>query len=40
MDVLASWQAGLDASSPTHVGNTGLWEYYAYLWDGLMNVEE
>jgi ABC-type transport system substrate-binding protein len=40
MDVLASWQAGLDASSPTHVGNTGAWEYFAYLWDGLMNAPE
>jgi ABC-type transport system substrate-binding protein len=40
MDVLASWQAGLDASSPTHVGNTAAWEYFAYLWDGLMNAEE
>ncbi len=36
-DVVASWTAGLDASSPLHVGNTGAWEYYAYLWDGLMN---
>ncbi|MEZ4769649.1 MAG: ABC transporter substrate-binding protein [Caldilineales bacterium] len=39
MDVLASWQAGLDASSPTHVGNTGAFEYFSYLW-GLMNVQE
>ncbi|MCB9155471.1 MAG: peptide ABC transporter substrate-binding protein, partial [Caldilineae bacterium] len=38
-DVLASWQAGLDASSPTHVGNTGAFEYFSYLW-GLMNVQE
>ena len=36
-DVLASWQAGLDASSPTHVGNTGAFEYFSTLW-GLMNV--
>jgi peptide/nickel transport system substrate-binding protein len=40
MDVVASWQAGLDAAHPSHVGNTGLWEYYSYLWDGLMNVQE
>ena len=38
-DVLASWQAGLDASSPNHVGNTGAFEYFATLW-GLMNVSE
>jgi peptide/nickel transport system substrate-binding protein len=37
-DVVASWAAGLDASSPYHVGNTGSFDYYAYLWDGLMNV--
>ena len=39
-DVVASFQAGIDASSPYHVGNTGAWEYYSYLWDGLMNVPE
>jgi ABC-type transport system substrate-binding protein len=38
-DVLASWQAGIDAASPTHVGNTGAFEYFANLW-GLMNVQE
>jgi ABC-type transport system substrate-binding protein len=37
-DVVASFAAGIDASSPYHVGNTGAWEYYAYLWDSLMNV--
>jgi ABC-type transport system substrate-binding protein len=36
-DVIASFGAGLDASNPYHVGNTGAWEYYDYLWDGLMN---
>lgn len=40
LDVIASWQAGLDASHPTHVGNTGAWEYYTYLWDSLMNAGE
>lgn len=39
-DVVASWAVGADASSPFHVGNTGLFEYYDYLWDGLMNVAE
>jgi ABC-type transport system substrate-binding protein len=38
-DVVASWAAGIDASNPYHVGNTGSWEYYSYLWDGLMNAE-
>lgn len=36
-DVVATFTMGLDASSPLHVGNTGAWEYYSYLW-GLMNV--
>ncbi|MBM3143670.1 MAG: peptide ABC transporter substrate-binding protein [Chloroflexi bacterium] len=39
-DVVVSWTAGIDASSPYHIGNTGSWEYYSYLWDGLMNVQE
>ncbi len=38
MDVLVSWRAGLDASYENHVGNTGAFEYYGYLW-GLMNAE-
>ena len=37
---LASWAAGLDASNPFHVGNTGGFDYFAYLWDGLINAEE
>ncbi len=37
-DVVASFGAGIDASNPYHVGNTGAWEYYSYLWSGLMNV--
>jgi ABC-type transport system substrate-binding protein len=36
-DVVASWAAGLDAANPYHVGNTGAFDYYSYLWDGLMN---
>ena len=35
-DVVASWAAGLDATSPYHVGNTGSFEYPAYLF-GLLN---
>ena len=38
-DVIASWAAGIDASNPNHTGNTGAFEYYSYLWDGLMNAE-
>jgi ABC-type transport system substrate-binding protein len=38
-DVIASWAAGIDASNPNHKGNTGAFEYYSYLWDGLMNAE-
>lgn len=36
-DVVASFAMGLDASSPYHVGNTGSFDYPAYLWDGFMN---
>jgi ABC-type transport system substrate-binding protein len=36
-DVIVSWQAGIDASSPLHVGNTGAWTYYTYLWNDLIN---
>ncbi len=36
-DVVVSWTAGLDAASPYHVGNTGAFEYYSYLWDKLIN---
>jgi len=38
-DVVASFSAGLDASNPLHVGNTGAWTYYDYLWGGLLNAE-
>lgn len=34
-DVVATFNMGLNPGSPTHVGNTNLWEYYDYLW-GLM----
>ena len=36
-DVVVSWQAGIDASSPLHVGNTGAWTYYTYLWNDTIN---
>jgi ABC-type transport system substrate-binding protein len=36
-DVVASFMAGLDASSPLHTGNSGVFEYYDYLWNGLIN---
>lgn len=39
-DVIASWSAGIDAANPNHKGNTGAFEYYSYLWDGLMNAGE
>jgi len=38
-DVIASWGAGIDAANPNHIGNTGAFEYYSYLFDGLMNAE-
>jgi ABC-type transport system substrate-binding protein len=38
-DVVANFTAWLDASSPLHVGNTGAFEYPAYLWGGLINAE-
>ncbi|MBY5163036.1 ABC transporter substrate-binding protein [Salsipaludibacter albus] len=36
-DVVTTWSVGIDAASPLHVGNTGGFEYYTYLWGGLMN---
>lgn len=39
-DVVASYAAGLDASNPLHVGNTGTFDYFAYLWDSLINAPE
>jgi ABC-type transport system substrate-binding protein len=36
-DVVASWAAGIDAANPLHVGNTGAFFYYGYLWDSLIN---
>ena len=39
-DVVRSFGVGIDAADPLHVGNTGGFEYYAYLWGGLMNAPE
>ncbi|MFO7547516.1 MAG: ABC transporter substrate-binding protein [Acidimicrobiia bacterium] len=38
-DVVFMWHVGLDAANPLHVGNTGAFDYYAYLWGGLINAE-
>jgi ABC-type transport system substrate-binding protein len=38
-DVVVSFTAGLDASSPLHTGNSGAFDYYSYLWNGLINAE-
>lgn len=38
-DVVMSWAVGLDASNPFHVGNTGVFQYWSYLW-GLINEPE
>ena len=38
-DVVFSWAVGLDAANPLHVGNTGAWTYFDYLWDGLINAD-
>lgn len=39
-DVVFNWSVGIDAASPLHVGNTGGYDYFSYLWDGLMNAPE
>lgn len=36
-DVVMSWGVAWDASHPLHIGNTGVFEYFSYLW-GLMNL--
>lgn len=38
-DVVASWAAGIDAGNPLHVGNSGAFEYYTYLWDQVIPAE-
>lgn len=35
-DVVMSWVVAWDAAHPLHIGNTGSFEYFSYLW-GLMN---
>jgi peptide/nickel transport system substrate-binding protein len=48
-DVVATWAVGIDASNPKHcpssqggecVANTGGFDYFAYLWDNVMNAPE
>ena len=36
-DVVVSFTAGLDYASPLHTGNSGIFDYYDYLWHGLIN---
>jgi ABC-type transport system substrate-binding protein len=38
-DVVRSWEAGMNAASEYHIGNTGAFEYPSYLFDALMNAE-
>jgi len=38
-DVVMSWAAGIDAANQYHVGNTGGFQYFASLFDSLMNAE-
>ncbi len=39
-DVVRSWDAGMNAESEYHIGNTGAFEYPSYLFDALMNLPE
>jgi len=39
-DVVVNYRAWLDAIDPLHNGNTGLFEYPAYLWGGLLHAPE
>jgi len=39
-DVVRSWDAGMNAASEYHLGNTGAFEYPSYLFDALMNAPE
>ena len=38
-DVVMSWVVAWDASHPLHIGNTGAFEYFTYLWGNLINAE-
>jgi ABC-type transport system substrate-binding protein len=37
-DVVRTWDAGFNAASEYHLGNTGAFEYPSYLFDALMNL--
>ena len=39
-DVVMSWVVAWDAAHPLHIGNTGAFSYFTYLWGNLLNVEE
>ncbi|MGH8870688.1 MAG: ABC transporter substrate-binding protein [Acidimicrobiia bacterium] len=36
-DVVTTWSVGLDATNPLHTGNSGVFQYFSYLWGGLIN---
>ena len=38
-DVVMSWSVAWDAANPLHVGNTGQFSYFSYLWGNLLNAE-
>lgn len=38
-DVVMSWVVAWDAANPLHIGNTGAFEYFTYLWGDLLNAE-
>lgn len=38
-DVVMSWLVAWDASNPLHIGNTGAFEYFTYLWWNLLNAD-
>jgi ABC-type transport system substrate-binding protein len=39
-DVVVTFSMGIDAANPLHVGSTGVFEYYCYLWGACLNVPE
>jgi len=39
-DVVMSWSIAWDAANPLHVGNTGQFSYFSYLWGNLLNAAE
>lgn len=38
-DVVQSWVVAWDAANPLHIGNTGAFEYFTYLFGNLLNAE-